>query len=100
MSSKRYGFNWNELVEEQKCSGLSKQKFCEERDIPYDSFLYHSNKEKKTTSSEEDVKLVPIKETEPQNQISFVLNGNHVILPHDACEKTISIIVKAMCLYD
>jgi hypothetical protein len=83
----RHGY-WQNLIEEQEKSGLSRREFCQNRNIVFSQFAYYYTtlKKKKQIESSDSSIVVPIHlRKEPlnlQSEIKVLLpNGLQLVLP-------------------
>ena len=62
--------NWPEEIHAWSASGLSKQKFCNDRGLAYQSFLYHFNR-KKVKEEPSSFRQVILPDLKRDEQIEF-----------------------------
>jgi len=92
-TKKEREYFWNQVVEDQRTSGMSIKKFCQHYQIPFTALKYRRYRVKPNAKSldssngENDGK----KDDGPPRFISVQLNSKNIITPLNDCEMPIKI---------
>lgn len=88
---RKYDYDWNALMQEQKASGMNMKRFCISKDIPYSAFKNHVYKKREMNPSA----FVPLK-LEHQEFVCLTLNGVEVKINTSIDDASLTRIMKAL----
>ena len=99
---------WEQLIEEQRSSGLSVQEWCRQNGIAAKTFYYHLRKvredflksgrsESDRAQNETERAVVPILTAPVGGNITIEKNGLNIILPENIPAEVLMAVVDRLC---
>lgn len=99
--------NWHEIIREWDTSSLSQEKFCKDRSLNYNTFVYQRAKLTKQKPKTKSSPLFPVKLIQPRQETTapspkdntFVIqwpNGVKLSIPSNADAVTLKIILTSL----
>ena len=90
---------WADQIEAQQHSGLSVQKWCEEKGISAKTYYYRLRKVRENGISDPEQKIVPLTVPEAHSNCSIELKKGdlRICLPRDISVDTLLAVVRELC---
>ena len=88
---------WADQIEAQQHSGLSVQKWCEEKGISAKTYYYRLRKVRENCLIDPEQKIVPLTVPRSVESIRIEKNGLQISLPADISADTLTALVHELC---